>query len=44
MIDIKLIREKPEIVRENLKRRQDTEKMRMFERFLELDKMWRENV
>jgi seryl-tRNA synthetase len=38
MLDIKLIRENPELVRENLRRRQDPEKLRMFEELLELDK------
>ncbi|MFH8120418.1 MAG: hypothetical protein QXS37_06455, partial [Candidatus Aenigmatarchaeota archaeon] len=32
MLDIKLIREKPEFVRKNLEKRQDPEKLKMFER------------
>ncbi|MEM5793669.1 MAG: serine--tRNA ligase [Candidatus Aenigmatarchaeota archaeon] len=41
MLDIKLIREKPEFVRKNLEKRQDPEKLKMFERLLELDKKLR---
>ncbi|MEM5846676.1 MAG: serine--tRNA ligase [Candidatus Aenigmatarchaeota archaeon] len=41
MLDIKLIRERPEFVRKNLEKRQDPEKLKMFERLLELDKKLR---
>ncbi|MEM5879390.1 MAG: serine--tRNA ligase [Candidatus Aenigmatarchaeota archaeon] len=42
MLDIKLIRENPELVRENLKRRQDPEKMKLLEEIIASDKKWRE--
>ncbi|MEM7825903.1 MAG: hypothetical protein QW412_03535 [Candidatus Aenigmatarchaeota archaeon] len=41
MLDIKLIREKPELMRNNLKRKQDLEKLKMFDELLELDKKFR---
>jgi len=41
MIDIKLIRTNPELVRENLKRRNDPEKLNLLEEFIEADKTWR---
>ena len=44
MLDIKLIREKPDLVRENLKRRQDPEKLRMLEDFLKSDQRWRKLI
>ncbi|MEM5766528.1 MAG: serine--tRNA ligase [Candidatus Aenigmatarchaeota archaeon] len=42
MLDIKLIRETPDLVRENLKRRQDPDKLRLLEDVIDLDKKWRE--
>lgn len=42
MLDIKLIREQPEMVRENIKRRQDKEKLKALDEFLEADRKWRE--
>ncbi|MEM1515166.1 MAG: serine--tRNA ligase [Candidatus Bathyarchaeia archaeon] len=42
MIDIKLIREKPDFVRENIRRRNDPEKLKVLEEFIEADKKWRE--
>ncbi|MEM3744940.1 MAG: serine--tRNA ligase [Candidatus Bathyarchaeia archaeon] len=41
MIDIKLIREKPEFVRENIKRRNDPEKLKILDELIEADKKWR---
>ncbi len=43
MIDVKLIREKPEFVKENLKRRGDPELIRLVDKFLEYDGVWRES-
>ncbi len=42
MLDIKLIREKPEVVRENIARRQDPEKLELLDRVIETDLKWRE--
>lgn len=42
MLDVKLIREQPDAVRENIKRRQDPEKLKLLEKFIESDKKWRE--
>jgi len=44
MLDIKLIREQPDLVRENLKRRQDPEKLKLLEQLINYDKKWRELV
>lgn len=44
MLDIKLIREKPDFVRENLKRRHDPKILEMLDELLKIDKRWRENV
>ena len=41
MLDIKLIREHPKVVIENLKRRGATEKIEMFQHLIEYDKKWR---
>lgn len=41
LIDVKLIRENPALVRENLKRRGDPENLRLLEEFIEYDKAWR---
>lgn len=41
MLDIKLIREQPELVRENLKRRHDKEKLKLLDELLEADRKWR---
>ncbi|MBS7624274.1 MAG: serine--tRNA ligase [Candidatus Bathyarchaeia archaeon] len=41
MIDVKLIREKPDFVRENIRRRNDPEKLRILDEFIETDKKWR---
>ncbi len=42
MLDIKLIREKPELVRENLKRRGDPENLRMLDELIDCDRKWRQ--
>ena len=41
MLDIKLIRENPDLVRRNLERRQDPEKIRLLEEVIEYDRVWR---
>lgn len=41
MLDIKLIRENPDLVRENLKRRGDPEKLRMLDELIDNDAEWR---
>ena len=41
MIDVNLIRKNPELVRENLKRRNKPEYLELLDRFIELDKSWR---
>ncbi|MGC9345204.1 MAG: serine--tRNA ligase, partial [Candidatus Bathyarchaeales archaeon] len=42
MLDIKLIREKPELVRNNLMKRGDPENLRMLDELIEYDKRWRQ--
>ena len=44
MLDIKLIRENFQMVRENLKRRNDPEILKMLDELVKLDKQWRANV
>ncbi len=44
MLDIKLIREKPDYVKENLKRRNDPEKLEMLDKVIEYDREWRGNL
>jgi len=41
MLDIKLIRENPDLVKENLKRRKDPEKLKLLDQVLQLDSDWR---
>ncbi|RJS88993.1 serine--tRNA ligase [Candidatus Bathyarchaeota archaeon] len=41
MLDIKLIRENPDLVRRNLERRQDPEKIRLLEEVIKYDRVWR---
>lgn len=41
MIDIRLIREKPDFVKENIKRRNDPEKLKILDELMEIDKKWR---
>jgi seryl-tRNA synthetase len=41
MLDIKLIRENPDLVRENLQKRGDEEKLRMLDELIGYDKEWR---
>jgi seryl-tRNA synthetase len=44
MLDIKLIRENPGLVRRNLERRQEQEKLEMLDALIEDDARWREQV
>ena len=44
MLDIKLIREHPDIVKENLKRRRETEKIKWIDNLLKYDRKWRELI
>jgi len=41
MIDIKLVREKPDYVRKNLEKRRDPGKLKLFDELIEVDKFWR---
>lgn len=41
MLDIRLIREDPDLVRKNLKRRNDPEKLRLLEELIKNDEKWR---
>lgn len=42
MLDIKLIRENPELVQANIERRQDKEKLKLLDKVVKTDKKWRE--
>ena len=42
MLDIKLIREHPEIVKKNLHKRGDPEKLELLNNLIEHDKQWRD--
>jgi seryl-tRNA synthetase len=42
MLDIKLIRENPEMVRRNLEKRGDPDKLRLLDELIRLDKDWRQ--
>ena len=42
MIDINLIRENPELIRENIKKKFQDEKLALVDKVLEIDKQWRE--
>jgi len=42
MLDIKLIRENPELVRNNLAKREDPEKLRLLDALIQCDKEWRQ--
>jgi seryl-tRNA synthetase len=44
MLDIRLIRENPELVRDNLKRRGDSENQKMLDQLIEVDKRWRQGL
>jgi seryl-tRNA synthetase len=44
MLDIKLIREKPEIVRKDLEKRGDKERMEYLKELIRYDKEWRDNL
>ena len=41
MLDIKLIRENPSLVKENLKKRDDPEKLKLLDELLKVDEQWR---
>ncbi len=42
MLDIKLIRENPELIRNNLAKREDPEKLRLLDALIQYDKEWRQ--
>jgi len=42
MLDIKLIRENPDLIRKNLEKRGDPEKLRLLDDLIRLDKEWRQ--
>ena len=44
MLDIKLIRENPEMVKQNLVKRGDMEKLELLEKLIQYDKEWREKT
>jgi seryl-tRNA synthetase len=44
MLDIKLIRENPELVRNNLMKRGDPENQRMLDELIDYDRKWRQNL
>ena len=44
MLDIKLIREHPEIIQKDLEKRCETEKLEMLKELIEIDKQWRKNL
>ncbi|RLF84143.1 serine--tRNA ligase, partial [Thermococci archaeon] len=44
MIDIKLIRENPDLIKGDLIKRGELEKLRWIDEILELDKKWRKNL
>jgi len=44
MLDIKLIRENPELVRENLKKRGEPEFLKMLDELIECDRLWRQRL
>ena len=44
MLDIRLIRENPEVVREDLKKRGETEKLKLLDKIIADDNLWREKI
>ena len=42
MLDIKLVRANPELLRSNLKKREDPENLKMLDKLIECDKKWRQ--
>jgi seryl-tRNA synthetase len=44
MLDMKMIRENPEMVKENLRKRGDPENLRMIEELVQDDRVWRESL
>jgi len=41
MLDLRLLRENPDLVRKNIERRQDPDKVRLLDKVIEYDKVWR---
>ncbi|HJW97388.1 MAG TPA: serine--tRNA ligase [archaeon] len=44
MLDIRFIREKPELVRKDLEKRGDPQKLEQLRKLIEIDRKWRENL
>ena len=44
MLDIKLIREHPEIIKKDLEKRCEPEKLEMLNQLIKIDKQWRKNM
>ena len=44
MLDIKLIRENPELVKNNLEKRGNPENLKMLEQLIDLDRQWRQDL
>jgi seryl-tRNA synthetase len=44
MLDVNLIRENPDIVRDSLEKRGDAEKLKMLDKLIEYDKNWRQSL
>jgi seryl-tRNA synthetase len=44
MLDINLIRKNPEVVRKDLEKRNDLEKIKLLEEVIEIDKLWRKEI
>src|SRR5512136_932153 len=44
MLDIKLIRENPELIRRNLTKRDNPENIKMLDELLEADRKWRQDL
>lgn len=44
MLDMRLIRENPEMVKQNLQKRGDPENLHMLEELIDSDRVWRENL
>ncbi|PLW79981.1 serine--tRNA ligase [Candidatus Woesearchaeota archaeon] len=44
MLDIKLLRENPKVIRDDLKKRNDSEKLKLLDKTIQLDSEWREEL
>jgi len=44
MLDIKLIRENPELVKDNLNKRGNPENIKMLEELIDVDRQWRQDL